>query len=243
MSKKKFIQDLREENSTFNSQRQAEMFANFLNLISTDIYSESQRFVFELIQNADDAAKDTNNEIHFDFLSNCLIVSHKGKPFDENDIISLSGAGASTKRADPTKTGYKGIGFKSVFGKSELVTIFSDGYQFRFDKSVHNQKLPWQIIPIWTELNELSDEIQKSILENNYAVSTTIEIKKPEELLKVLNELLSNGQILLFLKKNKTPVLKLKQRTILTFSLTFSFTPASLFWFSFFFSHFFNLLL
>lgn len=201
MSKKKFIQDLREENSTFNSQRQAEMFANFLNLISTDIYSESQRFVFELIQNADDAAKDTNNEIHFDFLSNCLIVSHKGKPFDENDIISLSGAGASTKRADPTKTGYKGIGFKSVFGKSELVTIFSDGYQFRFDKSVHNQKLPWQIIPIWTELNELSDEIQKSILENNYAVSTTIEIKKPEELLKELNELLSNGQILLFLRR------------------------------------------
>lgn len=201
MSKKKFIQDLYEENSTFSSPRQAEMVANLLDTVSSDIYSESQRFVFELIQNADDAAKDTNNEIHFDFLPNSLIVSHNGKPFDEKDIISLTGAGASTKRADPTKTGYKGIGFKSVFGKSERVAIFSDGYQFRFDKSVHKSKLPWQIIPIWTELNELSDSIQKSILDNNYAVSTTIEIKKPEELLKELNELLSNGQILLFLRR------------------------------------------
>lgn len=201
MSKKTFIQELCRENSTFSSLRQAEMVANLLDTVSSDIYSESQRFVFELIQNADDAAKDTNNEIHFDFLPNCLIVSHNGKPFDEKDIISLTGAGASTKRADPTKTGYKGIGFKSVFGKSEWVAIFSDGYQFRFDKSVHKSKLPWQIIPIWTELNELSDSIQKSILNNNYAVSTTIEIKKPEELLKELNELLSNGQILLFLRR------------------------------------------
>lgn len=201
MSKKKFIEELFRENSTFSSQRQAEIVANLLDTVSSDIYSESQRFVFELIQNADDAAKDTNNEIHFDFLPNCLIVSHNGKPFDENDIISLTGAGSSTKRADPTKTGYKGIGFKSVFGKSERVTIFSDGYQFRFDKHSHESKLPWQIIPIWTELNELGNTIQKSISDNNYSVSTIIEIQKPEELLKELNELLMNGLILLFLRR------------------------------------------
>ena len=201
MSKKTFIEQLCRENSTFSSQRQAEMVANLLDTVSSDIYSESQRFVFELIQNADDAAKDTNNVVNFDFLPNCLIVSHNGNPFDEKDIISLTGAGASTKRSDPTKTGYKGIGFKSVFGKSERVSIFSDGYQFRFDKFVHKTKLPWQIIPIWTELNELSDAIQKSIIDNNYAVSTIIEIKRPQELLKELNELLSNGQILLFLRR------------------------------------------
>jgi hypothetical protein len=234
MSKKKFIQDLCEENSTFSSQRQAEMVANLLDTVSSDIYSESQRFVFELIQNADDAAKNTNNEIHFDFLPNCLIVSHNGKPFDENDIISLTGAGASTKRADPTKTGYKGIGFKSVFGKSERVTIFSDGYQFRFDKFVHKSKLPWQIIPIWTELNELSNAIQKSISDNNYAVSTIIEIKKPEELLKELNELLSNGQILLFLRRvskisvshNGNPVSSIEKKII---SQDTAFNEATLF--------------
>jgi hypothetical protein len=201
MSKKEFIDDLQNENSTFSSQRQAEMVANLLDTVSSDIYSESQRFVFELIQNADDAAKDTDNEVHFDFLPNCLIVSHNGKSFDENDIISLTGAGASTKRADPTKTGYKGIGFKSVFGKSERVTIFSDGYQFRFDKAEHKIKLPWQIIPLWSEPKDLSIEVQASIAKRTFAVSTILEIKKAELLQNDLNDLLKNGQILLFLRR------------------------------------------
>ena len=201
MTKETFINKLCEENSTFSSTRQAETFANLLDTVSTDIYSESQRFVFELIQNADDSANTTNNEVHFDFLPNCLIVSHNGKAFDESDIISLTGAGASTKRADPTKTGYKGIGFKSVFGKSERVTIFSDGYQFRFDKAIHKSKLPWQIIPLWTVPIDLTKEIQDSIAKNKYNVSTVIEFKKAASLLSDLNELLNNGQILLFLRR------------------------------------------
>ncbi|KAA6321326.1 hypothetical protein EZS27_029013 [termite gut metagenome] len=177
------------------------MVASLLDTVSSDIYSESQRFVFELIQNADDAAKDSNNIVHFDFLPNSLIVSHNGKPFDENDIISLTGAGASTKKTDPTKTGYKGIGFKSVFGKSERVTIISDGYQFRFDKLAHKGKFPWQIIPIWTELKDLPSEVHYCLSKNSYKVSTIIEIKNPSTLLNDLNELLNNGQILLFLRR------------------------------------------
>ena len=201
MTKEIFIRNLGTENSTFSSTRQAEMVANLLDTVSSDIYSDSQRFIFELIQNADDSANKTGNEVHFDFLSNCLIVSHNGKAFDENDIISLTGAGASTKRADPTKTGYKGIGFKSVFGKSERVTIFSDGYQFRFDKAIHKSKIPWQIIPIWTEPNDLLKEIQDSISKNKYNVSIVIEVKNEDLLLSDLNELLNNGQILLFLRR------------------------------------------
>ena len=123
---------------------------------------------FELIQNADDAANKTNNEVHFDFQPNCLIVSHNGKPFDESDILSLTSAGASTKKSDSTKTGYKGIGFKSVFGISENVTIFSGGYQFRFHKAFHKSKRPWQIIPIWSELNYLTKGIQDCIVNNKY---------------------------------------------------------------------------
>ena len=201
MSKQKFIENLYKENSTFSSTRQAEMVANLLDTVSSDIYSESQRFVFELIQNADDAAKNTNNIVYFDFLSNSLIVSHNGEVFSEIDINSLTTAGASTKRGDSQKTGYKGIGFKSVFGKSERVTIFSDGYQFRFDKSAYTAKVPWQIIPIWTELKDLTNEDQRNVLKNEYAVSTIIEIKNVETLLKDLNDLLNNGQILLFLRR------------------------------------------
>lgn len=193
MSKKEFIEDLYRKRSTFNDPDQAEMMSNLLDTISTDIYSESHRFVFELIQNADDASKDVTNEVHFEFLPDSLIVSHNGNPFEQPDINSLTSAGISTKKADQCKTGYKGIGFKSVFGKSQRVVIFSDGYQFRFDKLYHNVKLPWQIIPIWTELSDVQLDIQRNLSLNQFKVNTAIEIKKAETLQNDLDDLLKNG--------------------------------------------------
>lgn len=201
MTKKDIIGELFQKRSDFKDPDQAETMSNLLDTVSSDIYSESQRFVFELIQNADDAARDVNNEVHFEFYNNCLIVSHNGQPFSIEDIKSLTSAGSSTKKADTTKTGYKGIGFKSVFGKSERVIIFSDGFQFRFDKSYFNTTLPWQIIPIWTELVDLPRVIQESVSKNKHTVSTIIEIQNIELLQNDLNELLSNGQILLFLRR------------------------------------------
>lgn len=205
MSKKDFIESLYKRRSTFNDPDQAEMLANLLDTVSSDIYSESQRFIFELIQNADDAALNMINEVHFDFYPNALIVSHEGKYFDETDIYSITNAGKGTKSADATKTGYKGIGFKSVFGKSNRVTILSDGYCFRFDrtlirKSFNGVKMPWQIIPVWTEIQDLHNEINGYNLKDSYNVSTIIELEDSLNLKNELNELLSNGKILLFLR-------------------------------------------
>jgi len=204
MSKKEFIQALYKKRSTFNDPDQAEMMANLLDTVSSDIYSESQRFIFELIQNADDAALSESNEIHFDFHSNYLIVSHKGEPFDEADINAITNAGKGTKGSDATKTGYKGIGFKSVFGKSNKVTIFSDGYHFRFDRQfIRNSfigvKMPWQIIPIWTE--EINVVNEKKLIKGQFNVSTIIELNNANGLQEELDELLSNGKILLFLRR------------------------------------------
>lgn len=203
MNKKDLINDLYNKRSDFKDPDQAETMSNLLDTVSSDIYSESQRFVFELIQNADDAAKHDDNEVHFEFHNESLIVSHNGQPFSLDDIQALTSAGSSTKKDDITKTGYKGIGFKSVFGKSERVSIFSDGFQFRFDKLKHKTLLPWQIIPIWTELSDLDNlgkEVTDSLSENTYAVSTVIEIENVESLQNDLEHLLSNGQILLFLR-------------------------------------------
>jgi hypothetical protein len=206
MSKKDFIDTLYKKRSTFADSDQAEIVANLLDTVSNDLYSDSQRFIFELIQNADDAAETEFNEIHFDFYPNHLIVSHNGKPFDEKDILSITHAGKGTKSADLTKTGYKGIGFKSVFGKSNRVTILSDGYNFRFDKkfiqmAFKGNKMPWQIIPIWTAPGDLEKNINGGSLENKFKVSTIIELANSSNLKKELYELLSKGKILLFLRK------------------------------------------
>lgn len=105
MKKKEFIDHLFKQTSDFKNEKQSSMVANLLDTVSSDIYSESQRFVFELIQNADDAAEGKKNEVHFDFLPGALIVSHNGKPFGKMDIDSITDAGSSTKRDDPNKTG------------------------------------------------------------------------------------------------------------------------------------------
>lgn len=209
MDKKAIIEELYKKTSTYNNPAQSEMAAALLDTVATDIYSESQRFVFELIQNADDASVGESNEVYFDFLSNSLIVSHNGNSFKKEDIESLTTAGSSTKKNDPSKTGYKGIGFKSVFGKSKKVTIFSDGYQFRFDKNAHQGIFPWQVIPIWTELSSLPENIQKSLKISKYNVSTILELDDVKSLEKDLKELISKGHILLFLRRvSKISILK-----------------------------------
>ncbi len=219
MDKKHLIETLFKEKSEYLHPEQAITTASLLDTVSSDIYSESQRFVFELIQNADDSAN-SDNEVHFDFQSQSLIVSHNGNVFSIEDIKSITSAGASTKKADASATGYKGIGFKSVFGKSERVTIFSDGFQFRFDKAFHQTILPWQIIPIWTEIVELPSEVKEFIEKNQYPVSTIIETGDIETLQNDLKELLSNSEILLFLRnitkisisQNSNPVLVLEKK-------------------------------
>jgi|TARA_B110000211_G_scaffold223888_1_gene274322 hypothetical protein len=204
-SKKQFINRLNKKRSTFHDPDQAEMISNLLDTVSSDIYSESQRFIFELIQNADDSASGNKNDIHFNFEEDCLIISHNGKPFNEEDIKAVTHAGKGTKKSDQSKTGYKGIGFKSVFGKSDKVYVFSDGYNFRFDRKYVEKlqgevKLPWQIIPIWTDKSELPISVLATV-SKNFSVSTIIELNNTDSLLDDLNELISNGEILLFLRR------------------------------------------
>jgi len=46
------------------------------------------------------------------------------------------------------------------------IIIVSDGYSFRFDRSqisalFNGVKMPWQIIPIWTDSIELHNDISR----------------------------------------------------------------------------------
>ncbi|MFN7788333.1 MAG: sacsin N-terminal ATP-binding-like domain-containing protein, partial [Pseudanabaena sp.] len=206
MHPRDFINNLTNLKSDYNHPSQAEDQANSLDTISDDIYSESERFIYELIQNADDACKDSvaGVEIHIEFTDKFIIVSHTGKEFEGRDIESLASVGKSQKTKNANQTGYKGIGFKSVFGKSNCVYINSGGYCFRFSKedwSNKSHKMPWQIIPIWTAPQNLPVELRssKSFI-NNYPVSTAIEYFDTKKLREDLLRLFQNTQIMLFLR-------------------------------------------
>jgi hypothetical protein len=174
--KKDFIKELFNSRSQYNNMEQTQIMSSLFDIISSDIYPDPKRFIIEILQNCDDSAFEYTNEmkLRFTFKDNTIFISHNGKPFDKEDIKSLCSSGFSTKKNNLKATGYKGLGFKSVFQHSEKVLICSDGYKFRFEKAFFNKdysegdgkmlaneqpsiNMPWHIIPIWTEDDELDD--------------------------------------------------------------------------------------
>lgn len=97
-------------------------------------YSSNDRVFYELLQNADDAAPQKGVSVNFNTSGNYLIMSHDGFSFNKNDFEAITSAANGTKKSEANTTGYKGIGFKSVFLDSQKVYISSSGYSFKFDK-------------------------------------------------------------------------------------------------------------
>lgn len=230
MQERIFIENLSRKKSDYKNPEQAIDQANSCDSLSSDIYTDSKRFIYELLQNADDAScKSGNLDFQIDFIGEYIIVSHKGESFSEIDIKSICSVGDGNKRGDENKTGFKGIGFKSVFAHSEYVIIKSGKYCFKFDKQESNNwnsnwgkesdwkterkadnkdeeiKIPWQIIPIWTEIPEKLKDLTV-FSQNEYNVSTVIKHNKIEELKDSLVELFSKSQIILFLRSKEIKI-------------------------------------
>jgi HSP90 family molecular chaperone len=75
-------------------------------MLLADRYADRTHFIFELLQNAEDALakraddiQKTSALIKFKILKYSIEISHYGKPFDENDIKGICGIAESTKEA------------------------------------------------------------------------------------------------------------------------------------------------
>ncbi len=115
-----------------NNPEANKMIANLMREIGKGMYSSKQRMIFELLQNADDAPGKEKVEFHIDISGDYFFIMHDGAPFNMDDVEAITSAAESTKKSDNKKTGYKGIGFKSVFTDSMEVWLKSGGYQFAF---------------------------------------------------------------------------------------------------------------
>jgi hypothetical protein len=211
---------LNKEKSSYSSPGTARDIANSLESLSSDIYTDSKRFIYELLQNADDASSASNRlEVLIAFEEDYLIFAHQGEPFSSIDVESICSVGDGNKRNDQQKTGFKGIGFKSVFSHSEEVIIVSNDYSFGFVKNKWDYywndawgpevswqsmraasnksdqvKMPWQIIPIAFETPSFLHPYM------NYSVVSAIRLSELDNFRADLEELLANPQILLFLR-------------------------------------------
>jgi len=95
--------------------------------ILSGLYSDSSHFVYEILQNAEDAKAKT---ITFNIFPDKLEVLHDGKPFTFEDVGSITSIGKSTKVEDITAIGKFGVGFKSVYAITQSPTIRSGSFNF-----------------------------------------------------------------------------------------------------------------
>ena len=197
-------------NDTGSTEKDAKTIVNALHNIMDDLYTNADdRFVYELIQNADDQPRDGKNvTVNMQLLNKHLLFMHNGRPFDKDDIYSICDIGSSTKRNSKEKIGYKGIGFKSVFTGSDTVVVNSGNYSFAFDKDspiyndVNVENIPWQLKPIWQEKYRYPQEVRAN--EYFWKSPVCISLEIDESVVKhydnSIRKILSNPPFLLFLK-------------------------------------------
>ena len=97
------------------------------------LYSDGTHFVFELLQNAEDAKA---KRLAFTLFDDRLEVRHDGRPFDEKDVRGICGVGEGTKEDDFTQIGRFGIGFKSVYAFTTTPAIHCGDEHFEIQNYV-----------------------------------------------------------------------------------------------------------
>ena len=102
-------------------------------------YDDRTHFIFELLQNAEDALArrggwQGTRSVTFHLTDSALRVSHFGQPFSERDVRGICGIAESTK--DLTSIGRFGIGFKSVYAFTDRPEVHSGTDDFAIESYV-----------------------------------------------------------------------------------------------------------
>lgn len=143
---------------------------NFLDTLSKQLSAKESTFIYELLQNANDyPVEDEKVDVEFHITDNYLLFMHSGDKFNVRNISGICGINEKEKIANKRTIGYKGIGFKTVFLHNHYVYLQTGDYSFRFDAGETPEKkvggkikrlgAPFQILPIWTEHDEVAKEV------------------------------------------------------------------------------------
>lgn len=143
-------------------------YVNALKLISQVVFTRSSGFILEFIQNAEDSGMGMSEPGIFEIKINNdrVKIIHNGRPFSETDVNAVCGI-RSSKKPERGTLGYLGIGFKSVFKVSDAPEVYSNGFQFKFDRNYYKDpsNTPWHVIPVWIDQpSEVVDETKTTFI-------------------------------------------------------------------------------
>lgn len=140
-----------------NTQEQQLQIA--LKMLFQDNYTERTHFIFELLQNAEDALERRSSQwtgsrtIKFCLINDKLIVSHFGDPFNEKDVLGICSIGQSTKDSE-RNIGRFGIGFKSVYVYTDRPEIHSGPENSATSFAIYNYNKPTNVQPLARDADE-----------------------------------------------------------------------------------------
>ena len=122
-----------------NIRRRGEEFDDIGRFIAERLYSDRSHFIYELLQNAEDALErrfrqnpenSSRCAVQFRLFENRLEFRHFGVPFNEDDVRGVSDILKGTKKEDVSQIGKFGIGFKSVYAFTGSPEIHSGDENF-----------------------------------------------------------------------------------------------------------------
>lgn len=113
--------------------------------LAAGLYDNRTHFIFELLQNAEDALGRRGDwhgprKVAFDLSPARLTLSHFGQPFNEADVRSVCDIAESTK--NEASIGRFGLGFKSVYTVTDLPEIHSGEEDFAIEDYVFPKLAP-----------------------------------------------------------------------------------------------------
>ncbi len=144
-------------------------------MLLADCYDDRTHFIFELLQNAEDALARRGQwqgarGVSFHLTDTHLRVSHFGQPFNEADVRGICGIAESTKAL--TAIGRFGIGFKSVYAITDRPEVHSGTEAFAIESFVwpvavqpaprHNEETLF-ILPFKRDDSEALDDVSRGL--------------------------------------------------------------------------------
>ncbi|KAI0385044.1 hypothetical protein F5Y04DRAFT_204258 [Hypomontagnella monticulosa] len=124
--------------------------------LAKNLYTSKARFVFELLQNADDnkytraVASSSVPYVSFSVYPDRIIVDCNEDGFTDENLTAICSVGKSSKTATRGYIGEKGIGFKSVFMVASKVHIQSGAFSFSFRHKTGESGMG-MISPVWED--------------------------------------------------------------------------------------------
>ena len=123
------LDELREKRLMWVEANRENGFDAGIQRLLTELYPDNAHFIYELLQNAEDAKA---TEVRFILNTDRVEFEHNGdRLFSMEDVKSITSFGDSTKKGDPTNIGKFGVGFKAVFAYTATPEIESGQFHFR----------------------------------------------------------------------------------------------------------------